>query len=185
MLEGGNGSDTLEGGPGNDTLVGGDAYDSLLGGDGDDMLDGNTYNDTLIGGGGEDTLKGGTGNDALYGGPGMDMLEGGAGDDTLWGGDQADQLTGGGGDDIFRWDRDNGGTITDWSNQPGNDDKLDIREIVSQADFDLALVRIERYTTDTGAGTDVRLTYGNHPSALVFENVGQDFTINDLVTDFY
>lgn len=204
MLMGRSGNDELMGESGNDNLMGGDGFDKLMGGDGNDKLDGGHASDELHGGAGNDELKGGDGGgwdwmsggaggdtleggdgcDFLFGDEGMDMLVGGAGNDYLWGGDQADQLTGGLGTDVFRWDAANGGTITDW-NYGGDEDKIDMREIVSEEDFDLALVNIEEYTTDSGAGTDVRLTYGGHPSALVIVNVSQDFTISQLMDDIY
>ena len=203
-LMGGDGNDELMGESGNDNLMGGDGFDKLMGGDGNDKLDGGHASDELHGGAGNDALKGGDGNgwdwlsggdgrdtlmggdgcDFLFGDQGMDMLVGGAGNDYLWGGDQADQLTGGLGTDVFRWDADNGATITDW-NAGGDQDKIDMREIVREEDFDLALLNIEQYTTDGGNGTDVRLTYGDHPSALVIENVSQDFTISELMDDIY
>ena len=204
MLMGGSGNDMLEGNGGNDNLMGGDGFDKLMGGSGNDKLDGGHASDELhggagndelkggdgagwdwmSGGAGRDTLEGGDGCDFLFGDQGMDMLVGGAGNDYLWGGDQADQLTGGLGTDVFRWDADNGGTITDWDHE-GDQDKIDMREIVPEADFDLAFLNIEQFTTDVGDGTDVRLTYGNHPSALVIENVSQDFTISQLMDDIY
>jgi Ca2+-binding RTX toxin-like protein len=151
------------------------------------MLDGGDDSDYLDAGGGHDTLMGGAGNDALYGGAGMDSLEGGAGDDLLWGGPQADQLKGGDGDDVFRWDPDNAGIIVDWGNEAGNDDKLYMANIVDQEDFNLDFLEIEKYTTDSGAGTDVRLSYDDPSSGmsstLVFKNVGEDFTIDELLTD--
>ncbi|GAU81801.1 Ig-like domain-containing protein [Bosea sp. BIWAKO-01] len=111
--------------------VGNNLDNVLVGRGGNDQLQGLEGNDGLIGGAGTDQLQGGDGNDKLYGGTGNDTLDGGNGDDLLEGGAGADSLTGGKGNDtfVFRpgFGRD---TITDFRNDAGNDDTLQISKSI-------------------------------------------------------
>lgn len=106
---------------------------TVTGTDGDDVLYGNVEaggpsgierdmtfpNDTIFAGDGDDRVFGGNGEDIIDGGPGDDILDGGSGRDTL---------TGGAGNDVFVVPSDGQpDTITDFSNENGNRDFLDLR----------------------------------------------------------
>lgn len=132
------GDDTIVALQGNDTVQGGGGHDLIYGGDGADLLTGGTGLDTLRGGAGADSLYGGEDNDLFvggygadrcFGGSGADRIYGNAGADSLNGGAGRDRLTGGSGPDtfVFTSAAEAGDTITDFSNRPGNDDRIQIR----------------------------------------------------------
>ena len=142
---------------------------TLLGGtSGNDILAATGSGASLLSGGtGDDSLTGGTGNDRLIGGAGNDHLVGGAGNDVLIGGTGNDLLTGGQGNDVFRWEFGDSGvkgtptvdTITDFSSTPGNQDVLDLRDLLQGANHD-------------------GVNPGNLANFLHFDHVGSDTVIH-------
>ncbi len=102
----------------------------IYGTSGDDFLSGTAGNDTIYGLGGNDTIKGRDGDDILYGGDGDDYIEGNNGDDILYGGIGADTIKGSNGTDTYVWTNMNeaGDTIKDY--RIGDDEVLDISDIL-------------------------------------------------------
>jgi VCBS repeat-containing protein len=118
-------------GSGNGTgqnLTGGSGADTIYGGGGTDTINGNGGDDIIYAGSGNDTVDGNNGGDRVYGGSGNDNITGSNGDDIIVGGYGADTLTGRNGNDTFVYIRqqDTGDTITDFSRQVNNTDKIDL-----------------------------------------------------------
>ncbi len=93
--------------------------------------------DIINAGLGDDTVYGQEGNDIIFGDSGNDIISGGSGNDTIIGGPGNDILTGGAGVDTFKWtaaDIDGNhykDTITDFSINPVNGDKLDLSAVLN------------------------------------------------------
>jgi hypothetical protein len=131
--------DTINAGDGADLVFGGNGEDDIAGEGGNDMLSGGTGDDTLDGGMGEDTLSGDSGSDQLTGGDGDDVFvieDPQENDDD----DDDEQF-----DEMFRVQTSGdeeveiseilepmpvpkpiGDTITDFSNEEGNRDFVDL-----------------------------------------------------------
>ncbi|WP_298962708.1 calcium-binding protein [uncultured Methylobacterium sp.] len=151
-LSGGAGRDLLEGRGGNDTLVGGAGIDTLVGGAGNDVYEVNRSTDVIVEAAGEgyDEVRTAVGYKlqtgqeierliadrsvvtglTLIGNEFDNRITGTIGDDVINGGGGADVLTGFAGNDTFRIvngiapgviDR-----ITDFTNRPGNDDRIQL-----------------------------------------------------------
>ncbi|HEY8191364.1 MAG TPA: calcium-binding protein, partial [Alphaproteobacteria bacterium] len=133
VFEGGGGADTVDGGVGWDTMrylrsasgvtvnletnvnTGGDAQGDVL--YGIENVQGSNYNDSLTGGAGNDSLSGGSGADTIFAGAGIDALIGGSGNDIF-------VLSNASGID----------TISDFSRVTGNNDIIDIADLLSGYD---------------------------------------------------
>jgi VCBS repeat-containing protein len=110
------------------SITGGSGADTIYGGGGADTINGNGGDDIIYAGSGNDTVDGNNGGDRVYGGSGNDNITGSNGDDILVGGYGADSITGSNGNDTFVYlnQRDTGDTITDFSKQVNNTDKIDL-----------------------------------------------------------
>ncbi len=150
----GNGlANTLIGNGGPNTMAGGGEDDWMAGGDGADMLAAGSRNDLLEGGSGDDLLDGSSGDDILAGGAGADVLSGGPGRDTFVlhfgdaAGDQIDDFRSGRSDgDMLRLEGYEPGVtlVTEgsiWMTQTpeGNDERFELRRIISFSPFGLRL----------------------------------------------
>ena len=146
--------------------------DTIRGFGGDDTLLGGNGADTLFGGADADTLFGGTDADILEGEDGDDTLDGGDGDDTLRGGAGLNTMTGGVGDDTFEVVLDDTpDVITDFSNEEGNRDFIDLTSHFAN----LEEARAAFDGTNLAIG-DAEIVFSNNPDADVFttETTGLD-----------
>lgn len=164
----------------------------LWGTSGNDLVAGNANDNTLIGGagndemygnGGNDAIHGGAGADEIYGGDGDDLIHGGAGDDVIDGGAGNDVLYGGGGADVFVWENISHGvdTVKDFS--VNDNDKLDIRNILTGfnpgTDDILDFVQFTDNGTDTTVSIDENGTGSNYAALAILANV-TDLDVVDL-----
>ncbi len=188
----GSGAETINGGEGIDLLYftgGPPVFVSLDGslaprnnavGDvyiGIENITGSYYNDALVGDGGPNQLRGLDGQDFLMGGGGDDSLFGYDGDDRLRGSEGADILYGNAGNDTFefRYASEGGDFIMDFTNAPGNDDRVSVQLV----NFGAGLVRgwldstqFEARTDNLAQDADDRFIFRTTDRTLWFDSDG-------------
>jgi Ca2+-binding RTX toxin-like protein len=143
--------------------------------DGNNLLRGTEFDDLIDGKGGNDLIFGRGGNDTLIGGSGNDTLDGGAGDDLLKGGT---------GSDTYRFGRGDGhDTISEYSGQPGETDRIELKAGITPDD--VRLERVDFYDLkltirDTGETITVKSHFYSSVYFSVEEIVFADGTVWDM-----
>ena len=132
--------------------------------------------DILNGLDGNDTLRGGAGNDQLIGGTGNDSLNGEAGDDTLNGGMGIDALSGSTGNDVFIFNAadtfTNIDSIASWGNVVGNDDRIQLDDVVFTGLAVGALAATAFVSGANALDAADRIIYNATTGALYFDSDG-------------
>jgi serralysin len=133
------------------------------------FVDGGAGNDWITGNAASNTLRGGDDNDILDGGGGSDTLTGGAGNDTF----------------VFKTEANGPITdyITDFGDSAGNEDVLDLTEVVTLRHGDIFGTFSEwksKNVTQSGVDVDIRINDNHH---IVLANYSADaFNISDALS---
>lgn len=170
ILDGGAGADTMAGGGGNDTYIVDNLGDTLtenssagtdtvqssvtwtLGDNFEHLTLTGSANINGTGNSANNNIAGNSGDNTLFGGAGGDTLRGEDGNDVLIASDGADTLYGGSGSDVFLFDLINtlSDTIADFS--LGQNDKIDISNILQG--YDPLTDAIEDWVQITTSGSN-------------------------------
>jgi len=149
--------------------------------------------DEVIGTSGDDDLTGTAADEVVIGGRGDDTLHGGDGNDFLFGGDGSDEMFGDGGTDVFGWSRgdidvepdgavDHVDTVKDYSGVGGDEDVLDISDLLSDLGItDAADVPTVFQSVEVGPNVELQVDVGSgfETFAIIENTVLADLNIDD------